>query len=520
MAELNARIIAKASATAAEEPLAGDLEVAELAVNTADGKLFTKHTDGSVVTISGGGGGGGAVDSVNGQTGAVELGLGDMDNVAPDGDPYYANVALLLLGEGADAGTTITDSSSNGFPVNFSSGVTTSTAQFKYGSSSLRMDSGRVLFSDEAAFSLGSADFTIEAWVRADSVATAFTVASHQDSANNNSAWAFFWDQPYGELRFRYTETGSVFFTIGNAWSPSADTWYHLAAVRNGNDLLMFVDGVQIGSAGSITTPIYDSSRPLTVGSYELSSGYTNELTGYMDNFRLTPGIARYTTNFTPGDALAAAGPADGQVLTWVDANSQWEPGDLSINDLSDVDAAPLTVSPAQLYTTYDSNWPTITQGEWGGNGIDKTTLYMHVDDSTGTPFEPVTTSGSNKSMQIRFQTSGTDYGWVDYVVDVSTISGDIKQLAMVSPTEHPEAPGNYTSIEFRTQASAQASDGQVLTYNGTASEWQPADLDGAAVRVALGIGEYVDDTAAGTGGVVSGAMYYNTTSSDYRLKS
>ena len=79
MAELNARIIAKASATAAEEPLAGDLEVAELAVNTADGKLFTKHIDGSIVTISGGGGSG-AVDSVNSQTGVVSLGIQDMDD--------------------------------------------------------------------------------------------------------------------------------------------------------------------------------------------------------------------------------------------------------------------------------------------------------------------------------------------------------------------------------------------------------------------------------------------------------
>ena len=43
----------------------------------------------------------------------------------------------------------------------------------------------------------------------------------------------------------------------------------------------------------------------------------------------------------------------------------------------------------------------------------------------------------------------------------------------------------------------------------GTASE----------VRTLLGIGEYVDDAAAGTGGVASGALYYNTTSSDYRLK-
>jgi len=59
MAELNARIIAKASGTAGESPQAADLEVAEIAVNTADGKFFTKHTDGTIKEISGAGGGGG-----------------------------------------------------------------------------------------------------------------------------------------------------------------------------------------------------------------------------------------------------------------------------------------------------------------------------------------------------------------------------------------------------------------------------------------------------------------------------
>ena len=79
MAELNAPIIAKASATAGEVPLATDLEVAEIAVNTADGKLFTKHTDDSIKEISGSGGGG-AVNSVNGETGTVSLGVQEMDD--------------------------------------------------------------------------------------------------------------------------------------------------------------------------------------------------------------------------------------------------------------------------------------------------------------------------------------------------------------------------------------------------------------------------------------------------------
>jgi hypothetical protein len=53
MAEISARIKPKKSSATTEVPSASDLEVAELAVNTADGKLFTKHTDNSIKTIGG-----------------------------------------------------------------------------------------------------------------------------------------------------------------------------------------------------------------------------------------------------------------------------------------------------------------------------------------------------------------------------------------------------------------------------------------------------------------------------------
>jgi len=55
MATLNARIIAKGSASPGEVPIPADLEVAELAINTADGLIFSKNTDGSIVTIGDGG---------------------------------------------------------------------------------------------------------------------------------------------------------------------------------------------------------------------------------------------------------------------------------------------------------------------------------------------------------------------------------------------------------------------------------------------------------------------------------
>ncbi len=48
------KIQLKRSSTASDVPVAGDLAVGEVAVNTADGTLFTKHTDDSMKTISAG----------------------------------------------------------------------------------------------------------------------------------------------------------------------------------------------------------------------------------------------------------------------------------------------------------------------------------------------------------------------------------------------------------------------------------------------------------------------------------
>lgn len=82
-----------------------------------------------------------------------------------------------------------------------------------------------------------------------------------------------------------------------------------------------------------------------------------------------------------------------------------------------------------------------------------------------------------------------------------------------------------WTELYINTTQPAAATDtpladGDILKWVDADQKFKPAQLpDAAATRVLLGIGEYADDTAAGTGGVASGAMYYNTTSSDYRLK-
>ena len=66
MSDFTAKLIPCYSTVSGESPGVGDIRVAEIAINTADGKLFTRHTDGTIKEISGsgGGGGGGSIDDL------------------------------------------------------------------------------------------------------------------------------------------------------------------------------------------------------------------------------------------------------------------------------------------------------------------------------------------------------------------------------------------------------------------------------------------------------------------------
>jgi hypothetical protein len=63
----------------------------------------------------------------------------------------------------------------------------------------------------------------------------------------------------------------------------------------------------------------------------------------------------------------------------------------------------------------------------------------------------------------------------------------------------------------------ASPANNQYLGYNSTTSKWE--NKTATNMRTLLGIGSYTNDAAAGTGGVTSGSLYYNTTSSSYVLK-
>jgi hypothetical protein len=86
----------------------------------------------------------------------------------------------------------------------------------------------------------------------------------------------------------------------GMATGFGAGTWYHFAVTRQGNIIRTFINGSLLQTLTSASTglPLMNMTKPLTVG----GSPGSNYLNGYIDEFRISKGIARWTANFTPSN--------------------------------------------------------------------------------------------------------------------------------------------------------------------------------------------------------------------------
>jgi hypothetical protein len=71
----------------------------------------------------------------------------------------------------------------------------------------------------------------------------------------------------------------------------------HYAVVRSGATMTQYLNGVAQNTYNMGTQPIYYPNTEVWIGGW--GSGY-NGITGYMDEIRITKGVARYTSNFTP----------------------------------------------------------------------------------------------------------------------------------------------------------------------------------------------------------------------------
>lgn len=168
-----------------------------------------------------------------------------------------------------------------------------STTQSKIGGSSIFFDgTDDYLLTTSTTYVLPG-DFTIECWVRfntINSVGTGlFQLAAVPFAAV--SGLSILVGSSGGAQFGIYAGSSQYYSTI----TPVINQWYHVALVRSGTTTKLYIDGSS--TTVSVTDTVAYTGTALVVG----GTYATNELlTGYIDNFRLSVGIARYTTNFTP----------------------------------------------------------------------------------------------------------------------------------------------------------------------------------------------------------------------------
>lgn len=196
------------------------------------------------------------------------------------GDANFDKVALLLHGDGADGSTAFTDSSQTPKVVSVANGAPRiSTAQSKFGGSSIHTNGGSI----KATISpLALRDFTVEFFVLrvASTDRTIFSIGNNQLLLVQ------------GSTGLRLYDGGTV---IQSATMLSTSAMEHVALVRQSGVFKLFHSGILRGSA---TKAINFSSGLFTLGSW--SDYFSENFNGYFDEVRITDGVARYTSDFTP----------------------------------------------------------------------------------------------------------------------------------------------------------------------------------------------------------------------------
>jgi len=166
-----------------------------------------------------------------------------------------------------------------------------STSVLKYGTGSMAFSgSGAWLTTiDKTSLRFDSGDFTIEGWVYVNVIGTAYSIVSKGAASTGWSVGI----TSGNALQFAYTAT-----SLTGATALSASTWYYFAVVRSGSgagNLVIYLNGTADATSGGAVTDNFNQTNILYVGA---SRTGTTPLNGYIDDLRITKGVARYTANF------------------------------------------------------------------------------------------------------------------------------------------------------------------------------------------------------------------------------
>lgn len=209
-------------------------------------------------------------------------------------DPHWDKVVSLLHFDGDLADGTGRAWESVGSSV-------VSSAESVFGGSSLHVPttSGLVRAANSADFDFGSGDFTIEFFLRPTAVTD---WAVYIDKRLSGSYFSPFTIQRYAKnntIRFLSAYTAGSWSVIISAFHPPLNGWTHVVYQRRGGVFQAFLGGVQVGSFDGGGNSLLTNNATLNIGA---DGSNAAGMVGYIDELRITKGVARYTENFTPPD--------------------------------------------------------------------------------------------------------------------------------------------------------------------------------------------------------------------------
>lgn len=162
------------------------------------------------------------------------------------------------------------------------------TAQKKWTASGLFDGNGDCISASVSDDFKYDADFTVDCWIRPAAVDGIRTFYDCRTGSGSTSGFALFIESGYIKVY-----AGSR--TITGLTPIAVDTWYHVAIARSGTATKLFLDGTQEGSTWTTSANFSDGNA--IVGKTVDNQHY---FSGHIDELRISKGIARWTSNFTP----------------------------------------------------------------------------------------------------------------------------------------------------------------------------------------------------------------------------
>jgi len=228
-------------------------------------------------------------------------------------EDYYSSVLaqdsytkLLLHFDGVDGSTTFTDAM--GHTVTPQGDVQIDTAQSVFGGASGLFDgTGDYLDIDDSSdWDLLAGKWTLDVWVTMN-VANAYQMLYHQGPGTDTNEFVVLINSSNQIETIAYSGSSILFDKVW-AWGNDTGVAHHLELCRSDNDLLLFRDGTLVSSQsiGAVTFPAI--AHTIRIG----ASGNAAAIpfNGWLDELRLSVGIARHTTNFTPETSAYTGSPA------------------------------------------------------------------------------------------------------------------------------------------------------------------------------------------------------------------